>query len=83
MDTISISDARANLKKLINEVSQESERIIISVNGKPKAVVLSFEELEALEETAEVLGIPNAEKSINKGLNEAAKRQGKTLSALQ
>ena len=30
------------------------DRVTITVNGKPKAVVLSPEELESLEETAEI-----------------------------
>ena len=41
-------------------------RITITVNGKPKAVVLSPEELESLEETAEVLAIPNIKKNLEK-----------------
>lgn len=42
------------------------DRATITVNGKPKAVVLSFEELESLEETAEVLAIPNIKKDLEK-----------------
>lgn len=65
-DFISISDARATLPALINKISKNMERITITVNGKPKAVVLSSEELESLEETAEILAIPGALESIKK-----------------
>ncbi len=65
-DFISISDARATLPDLINKISKNMERITITVNGKPKAVVLSSEELESLEETAEILAIPGALESIKK-----------------
>lgn len=65
-DFISISDARATLPDLINKISKNMERITITVNGKPKAVVLSPEELESLEETAEILAIPGALESIKK-----------------
>lgn len=42
------------------------DRITITVNGKPRAVVLSPEELESLEETAEILAIPNIKKDLQK-----------------
>ncbi len=42
------------------------DRVTITVNGKPKAVVLSSEELESLEETAEVLAIPNIKRDLEK-----------------
>jgi len=65
-DFISISDARATLPDLINKISKNMERVTITVNGKPKAVVLSSEELESLEETAEVLAIPNILEDLEK-----------------
>ncbi len=63
---IAISDARAKLPELVSDVHDNTERAIITVNGQPKAVLLSFEELESLEETAEVLTIPNVKKDIAK-----------------
>lgn len=73
---ISISDARANLPTLIDRISKNLDRFLITVRGEPKAAVLSFEELESLEETAEVLAIPKARESIRRGLKQAKKRQG-------
>lgn len=63
---ISISDARATLPDLVSRVSDNMDRVIITVNGQPKATLLSAEELESLEETAEVLAIPNIKKDIAK-----------------
>ncbi|PJB88030.1 prevent-host-death protein [Candidatus Roizmanbacteria bacterium CG_4_9_14_0_8_um_filter_34_12] len=76
MNTIAISQFRSNLPKLIDEVDTYMKRLVITVSGKPKAVVLSLNELESLEETAEVLAIPGAKKSILRGLKQAKKRQG-------
>lgn len=76
MDTIAISYFRKNLPKIIDDVSGFMKRLVISVSGKPKAVVMSLEELESLEETAEILAIPGAKESIKKGLKQAHKRQG-------
>ena len=80
---MSISDARANLPDLVTKVSDTLGRITITVNGQPKAILVSAEELESLEETAEVLAIPGAKKSMKQGLREAKKGQGVPLSALQ
>jgi len=43
---VAISDARANLPELVSKVNKNMDRVIITVNGQPKAVVLSPEELE-------------------------------------
>ena len=63
---ISISDARSILPDLVNKVSKNMDRVTLTVNGKPRAVVLSPEELESLEETAEILAIPNIKKDLQK-----------------
>lgn len=82
-NVLSISDARANLPTIVDKVSNNLSRVTITVNGHPKAVLLSAEEMEALEETAEVLSIPGAKKSITEGLRQAKKGEGTTLSSLK
>lgn len=72
---VAISDARANLQRLVNRVNEKLDRIVITINGQPKAVLLSEEELESLEETAEILAIPEALKRIKKGEEQIKKGQ--------
>lgn len=79
---MSISDVRKNLPDLVSKISTTLGRVTITVNGQPKAILVSAEELGSLEETAEVLAIPGAKKSIKEGLREAKKGQGTPLSAL-
>ena len=80
--TVAISDARTNLSSLVNRVAEELSRVTISVHGKVKAVVLSLEELESLEETAEILAIPGARESILEGEAQAKRGEGVLLSEL-
>lgn len=80
---ISISDARAHLPELVTKVGDTCDRVTITVNGQPKATLVSAEELESLEETAEVLSISGAKTSILRGLKQAKKGQGKLLSKLK
>lgn len=79
---ISISDVRANLPELVTKVSDTMGRVIITVNGQPKATLVSAEELASLEETAEILSIPGAKESILRGLKQAKKGKGVLLSDL-
>ncbi len=80
---IAISDARANLPDLVNKVSKNLDRVVITVNGQPKAILVSSEELESLEETAEILAIPGALESIKKGTKQIKKGEFIPLSELK
>lgn len=42
------------------------DRVVITVRGKPKVTLISQEELESIEETAEILAIPNIQEDIKK-----------------
>jgi prevent-host-death family protein len=80
---ISVSNARAALPDLVNKVSKNMDRVTITVNGQPKATLISSEELESYEETAEVLSIPGAKDSIIEGLKQAKKGKGTPISYLK
>ncbi len=79
---LSISDVRANLPELVARVENTMSRVIITVNGRPKATLVSSEELESLEEMAELLVIPKIKESALRGLKQAKMSKGKRLSDL-
>lgn len=83
MDTIAISDLRNNLPSIIEQVSEGLRRLIVTVSGKPKAVVMSVDELESLEETAEIMAIPGILKTIKKSRDQFRKGQYITLEELE
>ena len=80
---VSVSDARNNLPNLIAKVRENMDRVIITVHGQPAATIVSAEELESLEETAEILAIPGAKKSIEEGLKQAKRGEGIPLIQLK
>jgi prevent-host-death family protein len=51
MRTTSLAVVRTQLSKFVDEVARTHERITITKNGRPPAVLISAEDLEALEET--------------------------------
>lgn len=71
-----ISDARAKLTELVTKVNKNLQRITITVNGSPKAVLLSNEELESLEETLEILSNPKLIRAIKRGEKEIEEGKG-------
>jgi antitoxin YefM len=79
---ISISDAKSRLPQLISRVNKHDNRFIITVRDHPKAVLMSVEKLESLEETVEVLSIPGIIQSIRKSKNQFRKGNFIELSEL-
>ena len=45
---------------MLDEVRDTHERVVITRNGRPEAVIMSVSDLEALEETLELLSTPGA-----------------------
>jgi len=67
MKTVTASEARTNLYKLIDETSVTSEPV--QITGKRTAAVLvSIDDWRAIEETLYLLSIPGMRASIRKGL---------------
>ncbi len=55
MNTISASKARVNLYKILDEVKNGLKSYTITLRGEAQAVVINPEELEAWEETLDIL----------------------------
>src|SRR5262250_1108339 len=53
---VPLSEAKARLSELARRVRLQHERITLTRNGEPEAVLLSVEDLEGLEMTLEILG---------------------------
>jgi antitoxin YefM len=74
-DTVPVTDAKAHLSDLVDRVEHEHERILVTRNGLPAAVLISPDDLESLEETIEILRDRELMKSIRISRAEAAAGQ--------
>jgi len=54
-NTLPITKARSKLTDLVDKADKLLQEFVITVNGKPTAVLLSVAEYESLKETADVL----------------------------
>jgi antitoxin YefM len=73
MTTISLADAKARLSAVLDEVRDTHERVVITRNGRPEAVILAVSDLEALEETLDLLSTPGALEDIRAAEAEIAR----------
>ena len=67
MTTLSASEARAKLYKLLDEAASSHEPIQIT-GKRNNAVLVSEEDWRAIQETLYLLSIPGMRESIRKGL---------------
>lgn len=72
--TLPISEVRQNLASLVDKAQKRLDEYVITVNGKPAAVLMSAREYESWKETEEILAdkvamkeIKEAEEDIKKG----------------
>jgi prevent-host-death family protein len=69
MTTISITEARAKLYKLVDQASAEGEPILIT-GKRNNAVLISEDDWRAVQETLYLLSIPGMRESIREGMTE-------------
>ena len=71
MTSVPLSQAKTHLAKLLVEVEELGEEVVITRSGRPVAVLLSWAKYEGLLETLEVLVDREFSKQIELGLEEA------------
>lgn len=76
--TLPLSEVKAKLSEIVEEVASTHERVTLTRNGRPVAVLLSPDDLDAVEETVSILSDPAAVRAIQEG--RAAIEAGDTYS---
>lgn len=77
----SLAEAKAHLPELVSRVERQHERVTVTVQGRPSAVLVSPADLEALEETIAVLASSDALRQLRS--SEAELAAGNVESAAQ
>ena len=67
MSAITASEARANLYRLIDEAASSHQPLLIS-GKRNKAILVSEEDWEAIQETLYLLSVPGMRESIREGM---------------
>jgi antitoxin YefM len=78
-DTLPLAEIKAHLSEIIDRVEHQHDRIVLTRNGRPAAVIMSPGDLEALEDTLELLSDPEALAEIKAARADAS--AGRIISA--
>jgi len=72
-ETLPLAEIKAHLSEIVDRVEHEHDRVVLTRNGRPAAIIMSPEDLEALEDTLELLSDPKALREIRKAREEVAR----------
>jgi antitoxin YefM len=82
-ETLPLSSVKARLSELVDRVEAQHDRVVLTRNGKPAAVLLSPEDLEGLEETLALLSDPGVMAQIRESRQSLTAGEGATLADLR
>jgi len=77
-ETHPLSEVKARLSEMVDRVEATHERILVTRNGRPAAVLMSPDDLQALEDTLEILSDPGALERIAEARRDLA--EGRAVS---
>lgn len=83
METLPLAEIKARLSEVVDRVQEQHERVTLTRNGRPAAVLISPEDLEALEDTLELLSDPQARAQLARARQEIAAGEGITAAPLR
>lgn len=78
----SLAEAKSHLSELVARVKTEHQRITVTVHGRPAAVLLAVDDLEAMEETIAVLSDSEALRALADAEAELVRGEGEDLDTL-
>jgi prevent-host-death family protein len=78
-DTLPLAEVKAKLSEMVDRVEHQHDRITVTRNGRPAAVLISPDDLAALEDTLDLLSNPEAVAQLAAARREVA--QGQVVSA--
>lgn len=67
MTAVPRGEARDRLSEYVSEVERTHQRVTITRHGHPAAVLISADDLAAIEETLEILGTPGVAEALGEG----------------
>jgi prevent-host-death family protein len=75
-EALPLAEIKAHLSEIVDRIEARHERITLTRHGRAAAVLISPEDLEALEDTLELLADPQARADIEGARREIAEGKG-------
>ena len=70
MDVVSYSDARANLKSVLDRVVDDNEEVVVTRTRGEPVVIVSLESWNAIQETLYLLSSPENARALRSSIAE-------------
>ena len=64
-ETLSLATVKSKFSEMVDRVEHTQDRIVVTRNGRPAAVMISPDELASLEDTLELLSDPVAMRELS------------------
>ena len=71
-ETLPLAQVKSKFSEMVDRVEHTHDRIVVTRNGRPAAVIVSPDELASLEDTLELLSDPNAMRELAEARRAAA-----------
>lgn len=68
MTILPLSEVKAHLSEIAEEVARTHERVQVTKNGREYVVLIAADDLESMEATLELLADPEAQASVAEGM---------------
>lgn len=68
METLPLAAVKAKLSEVVDRVEREQDRVTITRNGRPVAMIVGIDDIEGLEETLEILSDKRLMRKIRAGM---------------
>ncbi|HXP22103.1 MAG TPA: type II toxin-antitoxin system Phd/YefM family antitoxin [Streptosporangiaceae bacterium] len=83
MTILPLSEVKARLSEIAEEVDRTHERVHITRNGRKYIVLMSADDLESIEATLELLADPIAQDRVAQAQQEIERGEGRSVSELE
>ena len=81
-ESLPLGDAKAHLSAVVSRVSEQHDRVTVTVHGRPAVVVMSLDDLESMEETIAILSDEEAVRQLAASDEELARGEGMSKESL-
>src|SRR5215813_212159 len=76
MSVMPLGEARDHLSEIVHEVATTHERVVVISDGRPTVVIVALDDLDAIEETLDILRTPGALEEIRQAEEELSRGEG-------
>jgi len=80
LKTLPLSEVKAKLSEILDDVQARDERVIITRKGKPAAILMSHDDMASWEATIEIMSDPALMAQVRRGIEDSRRGRSRVYS---